>query len=98
MFGLAAIICFAISGTLFSMTIYALFFDEGQSNNYFLIFVLMPFVLILTGVGGAFYKAARRKICPQCADKVPYKTLQCKHCGHQFPEQKSGGPFQPFYD
>jgi prolipoprotein diacylglyceryltransferase len=93
-----AIICFAVSGLLLSMTMFAFFFGDVESNNwYFIIFFLMPFVIIVATIGGIFFRAARQKTCPQCKRKIPHKSLQCGDCGYQFPE-KPGSPFQPFYE
>jgi RNA polymerase subunit RPABC4/transcription elongation factor Spt4 len=46
--------------------------------------------LVLGGVGACIWlaltaAAVARKVCPDCAERVPSGTIECPHCGYEFP-------------
>ena len=53
--------------------------------------------LIMLAVGVIVSRSVSRKTCPQCADRVKYEALKCKHCGHEFVAPARSSISEPFY-
>lgn len=51
--------------------------------------------LLITGV--IISRSATHKTCPQCAERVRYEALKCKHCGHEFASKTASTTSEPFY-
>ena len=54
----------------------------------------------LLAAGAIICRAANRRTCPECAERVKFAALKCEHCGHTFATTEHGQQTsisQPFY-
>ena len=51
----------------------------------------------LFAAGAILCRVANLETSPQCADRVNFAALKCKHCSHEFAPQGKSSLSEPFY-